>query len=289
MNPVPGLTHEWYRKVNPVKVIALLCEGTGIRACERLTGLNRRTVLAILATAGEKCARLLDDKIRNIQVEQVQADELACFVKTKDYNTLPNDDQHGAFYTYLAVDRASKLIINWHTSKRTRQSTEPFLLDLHGRVKAGFQLSTDGYKSYCGHNGAVKQVFGNTINYGTEIKRYLADKNRLANLYIPHHFFTKRVLSVSKKKRIGNPDLDTVTTCHCERTNLSVRIFTRRFTRCTLGYSKKLENLKHAIALFVAHFNFCRVHSAHNQTPAQAAGITDKVFSIKDLLANAPV
>jgi hypothetical protein len=75
------------------------------------------------------------------------------------------------------------------------------------------------------------------------------------------------------------------TTSHCERTNLSVRLFNRRFTRLTLGYSKKLENLRHAVALFVAHFNFCRVHSAHGKTPAHEAGLTNRTWTIEEMLA----
>ena len=92
------------------------------------------------------------------------------------------------------------------------------------------------------------------------------------------------VIGIKRKPRIGNPDLAMATTCHAERTNLSVRIFTRRFTRCTLGYSKKVENLRHAVAIFVCHFNFVRIHSAHNQTPAQAAGLTDHVWKIEEIL-----
>jgi hypothetical protein len=137
---------------------------------------------------------------------------------------------------------------------------------------------------YCGRTGAVRQVFGNSISYGTEIKHFLSDKPITGNRLSSRFHFQRRVVAINRKKRIGNPDLDSVTTCHCERTNLSVRTFTRRFTRCTIGYSKTLENLRHAVALFVAHFNFCRVHSAHKQTPAMAAGLTDHVWTIDELL-----
>jgi hypothetical protein len=102
-----------------------------------------------------------------------------------------------------------------------------------------------------------------------------------------NNFFRNRFVRVTKRKRIGNPDMKLATTCHCERTNLSVRTFTRRFTRYTIGYSKKLDNLHHAVALFVWHFNFCRVHSAHGLTPAQAAGLTEKTFTIADLIDSA--
>ena len=264
------------------QVVALLCEGTGIRASERLTGLNRRTVLGILQTAGQKAVDLMEEKVLNLQLEQVQADELVCFVKTKQVNTLPDDDQHGSFFNFLSVDRASKLIINWHIGKRTHADFELFLTELRNRVQGRFQLSTDAYGGYAGKRGAVRQVFGNTIDYGTE-KKYFEKFNGINSL-VPYAFRPKQVVCATRKRQIGNPDMSQVTTSHTERTNLSVRIFTRRFTRCTLGYSKTLENLKYALALFVAHFNFCRVHSAHKMTPANAAKLTDHNWTVEELL-----
>jgi hypothetical protein len=127
---------------------------------------------------------------------------------------------------------------------------------------------------YSGYTGAVQSVFGKDVNYATETKYYAR----------PAEFLPRRLIAIKRKRQIGKPDMAAATTCHAERTNLSVRTFTRRFTRCTLGYSKKLENHKNAVALFVWHFNFVRVHSAHGVTPAQSAGLTAKAFKIEDLL-----
>jgi len=261
------------------QVVNLLCEGMGIRACERLTQLNRRTILGILETAGEKFARFLDEKIQDVKAKQVQIDEIFTFVNCKPQTTNKYDETRGEFFTYLSVDRTSKLIINWHTSKRDKANTLAFMRDLHRRIAQRFQLTSDAFTGYCRGNAAVYQVFGNDIDYATETKIFgLADyqvsswKKRLV------------VTGIKRKARIGSPDMSVATTCHAERTNLSVRTFTRRFTRCTLGYSKKLENLQHAVAMFVCHFDFVRKHSAHGQTPAQAAGLTDKAWTIEEIL-----
>lgn len=275
--PLEGLRIETEKVI---QCVHLLCEGVGIRAAERLTGLSRETVLNILEVAGQKCASTLSEKIQNVKAEHVQVDEIHCFVNSKAQNTEKGNTERGDFFTYLSIDRASKLIINWRTSKRDGENTLAFMQDLQRRVPERFSLTTDAFAGYCVGNGAVKQVFGNEIDYATEVKVYgrllTGDYSRWRN--------PLKVIGIRRQARIGQPDLTMSTTCHAERTNLSVRLFTRRFTRCTLGYSKKLENLRHAVAMFVAHFNFCRVHSAHKLTPAVAAGITDHTWTIKELI-----
>jgi IS1 family transposase len=259
-----------------VQVINLLCESTGIRACERLTGLNRRTVLNILELAGQKAASFLDAKVRNMKADLIQADEIHSFVYSKQQNT---DGRcltvRGEQFTFLAVDRQSKMILSYLVGKRTRENADSFLFDLKSRVATRFQLTTDNWRIYAGYQGAVKNVFGQDVDYATETKVFAGRE-----LYLP-----RRILSIRRKARIGQPDMELATTCHAERTNLSVRLFNRRFTRCTLGYSKKLDNLKHAVALFVWHFNFVRKHSTLSQTPAQAAGIIENPMTIEDLLS----
>jgi transposase-like protein/IS1 family transposase len=267
------------------KVVGMLCEGMGIRAISRLTRLDQKTVLRILESAGEHCSQLLDTKIRNINVEQVQADEIYCFVGCKQQNTTAGETERGQFFTFLSIAKDSKLIINWRTGKRTQETAVEFLTDLKGRIQNRFQLTTDGWKPYCGRLGAVKQVFGDSIDYATETKHFASENPRLAVRPELWMLNVKRVEFLERRRKIGDPDMKTSTICHCERTNLSVRIFTRRFTRLTLGYSKKLQNLRWAVALFIAHFNFCRVHSTIKTTPAQGAGIADHAWSIEELLS----
>jgi IS1 family transposase len=256
------------------QVVHLLCESMGIRAIQRLTGLNRRTVLNILETAGQKATALLDAKIRNVDASVIQADEVHSIVGCKQQNALPDETERGEQFTFLSIDRRSKLIVNWLVGKRTRENAEQFLIDLKNRVANRFQLTTDNWSIYSGVTGSVQAVFGRNVDYATETKYFAR----------PGQFLPRKLIGLRRRPRIGNPDMRLATTCHAERTNLSMRLFNRWFTRCTLGYSKKLDNLKLAVALFIAHFNFCRVHSAHGQTPAMAAGLTDHIWSVEEIL-----
>ncbi|MGD1090056.1 MAG: hypothetical protein ABR955_15235 [Verrucomicrobiota bacterium] len=263
------------------QVVHLLCEGMGVRAIERFTGLHRDTVLSILETAGEKCTHLLDEKIRNVKCAFVQVDEVHGFVLTKPQNTKLGDFEHGEQFTYLSMDRDSKLIINWRVGKRNGDNTRAFLQELKSRVAGRFQLTTDAYTGYRKGRGSVDKVFGNEIDFSTETKIF--GKPDLAG--VSSWFNPLVVVGIKRQRRIGHADLSAATTCHAERMNLSLRLFNRRFTRKTLGYSKKLDNLRHAVAIFTAHFNFCRVHSAHGQTPAQVAGLASHAWTVEEMLA----
>jgi IS1 family transposase len=257
------------------QVVHLLCESAGIRAIQRLTGLHQETILGILETAGQKAAAFLDAKVRNVNADVIQADEIHSFVFSKQQNTAEGDMERGEQFTFLSVDRRSKLIINWRTGKRTQENAEEFLIDLKNRTTGRFQLTTDNWKIY---NSSIRAVFGDEVDYATETKVFAC----------PAPFLPRQIISLHRRRRIGEPDMKLATTAHAERTNLSVRTFTRRFTRCTLGFSKKLDNLRHAVALFVWHFNFVRRHGAHGFTPAFAAGVTGKEpMTIKDLMESA--
>ena len=267
------------------QTVGLLVEGMGIRAIQRFTGLHQETILNILETAGQKAAQFLDYKIRNLQSKQVQADEIVSYVGCHQYKA-QGDESRGQFHTFMSVDRDSKLIINLRTDKQTRDAAQEFMKDLHSRVTGRFQLSTDGWSGYCGKIGSVRHEFGNSIDYATEVKRYATTTKKLSTtVFRFNRFAPLRVESVVKKSRIGQPDMDMATTSHCERTNLTIRQFIKRFNRMTIGYSKKLDNHKHAIALFAWYFNFVKKHGAHGKTPAEVAGLTDKPMTIEGLLA----
>ena len=260
-----------------IRVIEMLVEGIGIRAIERLTGLNRRTVLGILQVAGEKCARFMAAHVRNVKAEQIQADEVVCFVAAKQMNVEAQDTERGEFFALpLAVARESKLIITHHTSKRTTENTQAFLQTLKNRTVPGFQLTTDGLRQYCGQDAGVAQVFGREIDYATETKCFAR----------PGEFLPRKLIGVRRKTVFGNPDEKKTTPSATRSAQTSLCACSlRRFTRCTLGYSKKLENLRHAVALFVCHFNFIRLHSSlAGRTPAMAAGLTDHTSTVSELL-----
>lgn len=263
------------------QAIHLLVEGMGIRACERLTGLHRDTVTLLLEVAGQKSARLLDRKIRNVPVQSVQADELWCFVGHKQARNIGANPETGDQYTFLAIDRVSKLILTHRIGKRTYVMAQEFIDDLKLRVDGRFQLTTDQFQGYL---RAVFNTFYGDVDFAQQQKIFGTPcglANEASRRYSP-----PVMIRMNRQIHIGDPDPKLISTSHVERTNLSVRLFNRRFTRLTLGYSKKLANLKHAVALFVAHFNFCRVHGTIRATPAMAAGLTDHVWKIEELLAD---
>ena len=261
-----------------VQIIHMLVEGVGIRAIERLAHVHRDTVLNVLEVAGRKCARVMDEQVRNVPFEFVQVDELFAFVHCKEKNNTEHNRAYGDQYTYLGVDAKTKFIINFAVGKRDAVTTQEYIQDLRKRVKAPFQLTTDGFKSY---PAEVYYAFLEEIHYAQLIKEYSGPEE---GIIAERRYSPPECIGARTKIICGTPSPDQISTSYVERTNLSVRLFNRRFTRLTLGYSKKLANLKHSVALLVAHFNFCRKHSAHGMTPAMAAGLADHVWTIEELL-----
>lgn len=268
-----------------VQVVEMLAETMGIRAAARLSRLDKDTVLRILESAGEHCARLLDAKIRNVKVPFVQCDEVFSYVQQKPNGKNEKDPDRGSMWTFLSIAKDEKLIINYRVSKRTGDEAEEFLSDLGSRMGQRFQLTTDSFRGYVavsGSGGTVKNVLGNQCDYATETKHIKSDPHATGDRI----FFAPKLVKVHRTFRFGNPDMSLATICHCERTNLTLRTFTRRFVRRTINFSKKTDNHRHAVALFAATFNFCRVHkSLGGKTPAMAAGLTDHVWTVAELLA----
>jgi IS1 family transposase len=268
------------------KVVHLLAETMGIRAICRFTGHEKGTVLGILESAGEHCARFLDAKIRNVNVPAVQVDEVFSFVYKKP-NGRPdtgNQSDQGEMWAFFSIAQFEKLIINWQVSKRTGEAAESFLQDLKSRLASRVQLVTDNFRGYCavhGASGGVQNVFGDQCDYATETKRIIKDPRFTGQ----RAYYAPKTVHVKRQSRIGNPNMDIATTNHAERSNLTLRTMTRRFVRKTINFSKKRENHAHAVAIFVAHYNYCRVHgSLAGKTPAMAAGLTDHVWTVEELL-----
>jgi IS1 family transposase/transposase-like protein len=261
------------------RVLDLITEGVGINAVSRLTGLNKRTVLNVLARAGSKAGRFLDDKVRNVLPESVQADEMFCFVGCKDRaNIAPYDPFRGSQYLFMAIDSKSKLIISHVIGQRSNRNTENLLNDLKGRVVGRMQLTTDGFEPY---KVEVPRTIGSNVDFAQLVKQYANPRD----LTDPERRYSPTVCTGARKViRCGKPNPDRISTSYMERTNLTVRLFNRRFTRLTLGYSKKFEYLIHSINLMIFHFNFIHIHSAHGQTPAMAADLTTFKWTFQDLL-----
>lgn len=260
------------------QVVHLLCEGVGVRAASRLAGVDKHTVLAILDTVGAKCARVLDRKVQFVTANHVEVDETWSFCYCKQRNA-GDDPEKGDQYVWLGCDRDSKLIISYRVGKRDREQAGFFMADLRKRIANRFQLSTDGFSGYGGFNGSVREAFGNGIDFASITKLFAAPTSKTSSRYSQ-----PRCIGIKKIPQIGCPHIDFICTSHVERQNLSLRLFNRRMTRLTLGYSKKLRNLERAIALQIAYHNFCRVHSTVKSTPAQAAGLTDHKWTIEELI-----
>jgi IS1 family transposase/transposase-like protein len=260
------------------QVIGLLIEGMGIRAIQRLTGLHQETILNILAAAGQQCARLLNERMRDLKVEACQVDEMFAFVGCKDVNNRYMDYNRGSQYLFTGMDAHTKLIVSHIIGKRDSDFAGRIVRDLQHRIVSKFQLTTDGFGPYA---TSVKYTFGRDLDFAQLIKLFAnpVDGQPSERRYSPSHCIGTRVLI-----RSGQPDFSRISTSYIERQNLNVRLFNRRFTRLTLGYSKKIEYLRHSAALFVAYHNFCRVHSTLKTTPAVAAGLENRVWTIKDLV-----
>jgi transposase-like protein/IS1 family transposase len=268
-----------------VMVLRLLVEGNSIRSTERITGVEKKTIISLLVKVGEKCERLFEKYMRGVKVADVQADEIWGFVQMKNKTRArlgKSEDGLGDAYTWIAMESNSKLVIAWHLGKRSAKDAEIFLEKIYKAVEGTsnrFQMSTDGYGAY---PEAVAYSLGSRVDYAQLIKQYAApeaDDHR----YSPSVCIGAKAVAV-----IGTPDMEKVCTSHIERQNLTVRMSMRRMTRLTNGFSKKWDNLRAALALNFAYYNFCRIHKTLRCTPAMEAGITKSVWELKDLLESAP-
>ncbi|HVN97426.1 MAG TPA: IS1 family transposase [Syntrophorhabdaceae bacterium] len=258
-------------------VIKGLVEGASIRSIERMTGVHRDTIMRLMVKVGKNCERIMNESMRSLKCENIQVDEIWCFVgKKQRHLTIEDNEQEvGDQWVFVALDSDSKLIPSYRVGKRSYQNTLAFLNDLSERLDNRVQLSSDSFKAY---TDAVDQSFGSNVDYGQIVKSYEAEPIG-AGRYSPPH-----VVSAERMVISGNPWVRNISTSHVERQNLTMRMQMRRFTRLTNAFSKKLENLKAAVALHFAHYNFVRVHASLRMTPAMKAGITDHIWEVGELL-----
>lgn len=261
------------------KAIELLVEGCSVSSVERITGIHHTTLLSLLVLAGDKCERFLENRVRNVPVADVECDEIWGFIKKKEgHKWLYEADRKeiGDAYTFVGIERTSKLILAWHLGRRDKPSTEAFTANLRkATAEKPFQLSTDGFRPYA---DAIDSAFGCDVDYAQLVKVY-ATSNESETRYSPGD-----VVGAIPSTIAGNPDPARICTSHIERQNLTMRMQIRRLTRLTNAFSKKWENLKAALAIHFAWYNFVRVHKSLRMTPAMAAGITDHIWSIPELL-----
>jgi IS1 family transposase/transposase-like protein len=274
--PVPKLGTHYTDPETAAKILTLMLEGMSIRAISRFTGLHKHTILSLMTTASEKARVLLDTKVQNVTPRYVQIDEMWGFVHTKEHNLGKDDpEEWGSAYLWLAMDSETKLFISHHIGSRTGINAFRLAGDLRARTIGRYQITTDAFKPY---TSAIREWYGHDVDYGQLHKIY-------GKIHSLDWYGSGRVLGAVPHVKIGRPEHRRISTSHIERANLSVRMHLRRLTRLTNAFSKKFENHKAAVTLYIAFYNFCRGHQAHKgDSPAMAAGLTDHVWTIQEML-----
>jgi IS1 family transposase len=261
------------------QVIAALVEGASCRAVSRMTGVARNTVASLLVEIGAACAEYQNRVLRDLNCQRIQCDEIWSFVAAKDRN-LPAEKQgqfgFGSVWTWTALDADTKLIVSWMVGTRDGQSAYEFMKDLAGRLANRVQLTTDGHAAYL---TAVESTFGAGIDYAMLVKIY-GESGEAEKRYSP-----AECIGCERKEISGKPDPKHISTSYVERQNLTMRMHMRRFTRLTNAFSKKLENHVAAISLHFMYYNFVRIHQTLRVTPAMAAGVSDRVWEISDVVS----
>jgi IS1 family transposase len=244
-----------------------------------MTGASKNTIAKLLVALGAACSEYLDKALVNLSCKRIQCDEIWSFVGCKEKNVtsekIERDGRIGDVWTWVAMDADSKLICSWMVGDRSAETAMVFMQDLAARMANRIQLTTDGHRAYL---TAVEAGFGSRVDYTMLIKLYgetLEGQKR----YSPADCIGCKHEPIS-----GNADPQHVSTSYVERQNLTMRMSMRRFTRLTNGFSKKIENHVAAIAIHYVHYNFCRIHQTLRITPAMAAGVTDRLWSIGDLV-----
>lgn len=259
-------------------ILKCLLDGMSIRATARVADVSKNTVAKLLAEAGAACSAFHDEHVRGVHAQRVQCDEIWSFVGCKQKNVKPDADEwRGDVWTWTALDSDSKLAISYLVGGRDSDYAIAFMDDLCARLASRVQLTTDGHKAYL---EAVEGAFGGDVDYAQLVKIYGEPASRT-----DQRRYSPAVCTGARRDRIeGNPDMSKVSTSHVERQNLTMRMAMRRFTRLTNAFSKKIENHAHAVALHFMNYNFCRIHSSLKITPAMAAGMTDRLWDVDDII-----
>lgn len=243
-----------------------------------MTGVAKGTILTLLENVGTACAEFHNHAVRNVKSRRIQCDEIWQFCYAKQKN-VPVDKKgefgYGDTWTWTAVDADSKLVISYLISTTDAGSAHHFTQDVASRLVNRVQLTTDGYKVYL---DAVEGAFGADIDYATLTKIYGAAPEA------ERRYSPSVCLGATAATITGDPNQKHISTSYVERHNLTMRMSMRRFPRLTNGFSKKVGNLRHAVALYAVNYNFCRVHQTLRVTPGMEAGLTDHLWTVEDIV-----
>jgi IS1 family transposase/transposase-like protein len=261
------------------QIVQMLCEGVSVRAISRLTDTHIRTITDLLVLVGERCEAFMAEHIRGVQADDIQCDEIWQYVYCKHATAKRKKIVGGCgdSWCWTAVDRNTKLMVAWHHGRRTTEDCHSFMRKLANATTGRFHLSTDAFQPY---ERIVKWHLGQRVDYGQVMKIFGVNPKEDQRKYSP-----ARILGCRKRPVLGQPQIDQTCTSHCERMNGSIRNFVKRMGRLTYCFSKRWANHRAALALFFAHYNFCRKHrSLRGQTPAMCHGLATEVWSVKELL-----
>lgn len=260
-----------------VKVIKLLTEGNSIRGTSRITGVAKGTILRLLERVGKACESYQDQALQGLGCRQIQCDEIWSFCYMRGKNIPEHQAKKlgiGSVWTWTALCSETRLIACWLVGGHDLPYAIKFLSTLQNRLFYKAQISTDGWGGY---QEAIPFVFGADVDFAILDKKIFESDG-------------KKTLSIEKRAFIGNPDMKKLSTSLVERQNLTMRTQIKRFTRQTNAFSKKLENLRYAVALHFMFYNFCRPHPALNKkrnlgiTPAMAEDATNHRWTIEEIL-----
>ena len=255
------------------QILSMLVEGMSMRSITRITGASINTVTKLLTDAGNACAAYHDEHVRGITGHRrIECDETWSFVYAKQGNVSDAKSAPrvaGDVWTWTAIDADSKLIASYLVSTaRDGESAMAFMDDLRSRLDDRVQISTDGLKAY---SEAVEGAFGGDVDFAQIVKGYGKQPGKE-----DERRYSPAVCTSIKKRRIeGRPDMHKANTSYVERSNLSMRMGMRRFTRLTNAFSKKMEKHAAMVSLYTLHYNFVRIHKTIKVTPAMEAGLTD--------------
>jgi IS1 family transposase len=261
------------------RILHLLCEGQSIRAITRLTGASKITVSKLLVDAGKACAAYHDATVRNVKATRIQVDEIWSFTYAKQKNVATAKaapDGAGDTWTWTAIEADTKLIVSYFVGGRDGECAAWFINDLAERLANRVQLTSDGHKAYL---EAVEGAFGADVDYAQLVKMYGTAPDAFKGRYSP-----AECTGIKKTPVEGKPDLAHVSTSYVERQNLTMRMHMRRFARLTNAFSKKVENHAYAVALHMMYYNFVRIHAKLRMSPAMAAGVSDRLWEVKDIV-----
>lgn len=260
------------------KIIRALIEGMSINATCRMFGCGKPTILRLIKALGDACRKFHDENVRNLRSKRLQMDELWAFVHCKQKNVRPELEGVagvGDTWTWTCIDADTKLMVAWHIGPRDAYSAQTFTNDVAWRLTDRVQVTTDGFHGYW---SAVCNSFDCEVDFAQLVKLYGPDYST------PGKYSPPECIGIKVKPRTGNPDPKHISTSFVERSNLTVRMGVRRYTRLTNAHSKKLENHVAMTSIFFTCYNFCRVHQTIGKTPAVAAGLARETLTIEELL-----